>query len=352
MIPRTVPSWQRELSQSIRDPAELLLRLKLGSELLEDARHAAKLFGLYVSPAYLSRIEVGNLSDPLLRQVLPLSDELIEQRGFSMDPVDEFESFKAPGLLQKYHGRALLITTAACAINCRYCFRRHFPYQGSAPTESNWQEVLKSLREDDSISELILSGGDPLLITNERLAGFLDDLETITHLKRVRIHSRIPIVLPSRIDAELCQILASSRLFSVVIIHANHSNEIDDEVSSALRRLRPVATLLNQSVLLKGVNDSAATLSELSEQLFANGVLPYYLHQLDRVQGAAHFEVTDGEALTIHQTMSESLPGYLLPKLVREVAGKQSKTPLIELFSTTFSDTDTEGIFSLTSMGY
>jgi len=329
MIPRTVPSWQRELGRAIRDPAELIAELQLDPALINAARLATANFGLYTTRAYLSRIKRGDPDDPLLRQILPLAEECDKHPGFSHDPVGDLQKQSVPGLLQKYHGRALMITTGACAIHCRYCFRRHFPYQGTAPSESNWRAVINELSADSTISELILSGGDPLLLSNEHLAALVSDLESIPHLQRLRIHTRLPIVLPSRIDSGLCQLLKGTRLKSVVVIHANHPDEIDSEVEAALIALTSAnVTLLNQSVLLKGVNDSAATLSELSESLFSAGVLPYYLHQLDRVEGSAHFEVDEVEAVALQQALMELLPGYLVPRLVREIPDTPSKTPL------------------------
>ena len=326
---QTSSTWREVLATAITDPAELLQSLDLPMELLPAARQAAKMFGLKVTAPYLSRIRHADIDDPLLRQVLPISDELIEKQGFTPDPVGDLAAMESPGLLHKYHGRALLLTTAACGIHCRYCFRRAFPYSEANPAQNDWQEALKSIEADKSISEIILSGGDPLSLSDKRLASLSQKLAAIPQLKRLRIHTRLPVVAPSRVDDVLCAWLSSNPLQTVMVLHINHPQEIDAELIQACARLRDAGTtLLNQTVLLAGVNDDIESQIRLSEQLFEAGILPYYLHQLDRVQGSAHFEVNDSKALQLVKSLRDALPGYLVPKLVREEAGGSSKYPL------------------------
>jgi EF-P beta-lysylation protein EpmB len=235
----------------------------------------------------------------------------------------------APGVLHKYGGRALLIATGTCGIHCRYCFRRHFPYADSGIGRDRWQQALTYLQQTDQIKEIILSGGDPLILSDDRLAALIDALQQIPHLQRLRIHSRLPVIIPDRLTDRLTELMASQRLLTTLVLHVNHAREISDPLVAALNRIRSRGvTLLNQSVLLRGVNDTAETLCELSEALFSSGTLPYYLHLLDRVQGAAHFEVPEDEALRLHQRIRLRLPGYLLPRLVRDTPGAQSKTLL------------------------
>ena len=328
MIPRS-SDWKNALSNAVRDPAELLALLELPRELLPAARKAAEGFALRVPRGYLAHIEKGNLNDPLLRQVLPLGEELLDLPGFGTDPVGDSDAAALPGLLHKYHGRVLLTLTGGCAIHCRYCFRRHFPYGEENPGRDNWQGVIDYLRAHPEVDELILSGGDPLLLDTPQLQRLSDQLRLLPQLKRLRIHSRLPLVLPERIDTPLLGWLSALPWQTVLVIHANHPHELGEEQGEALTHLkRSGLTLLNQSVLLRGVNDTVETLRQLSQQLFAHGVLPYYLHQLDRVQGAAHFEVSDEQAQALHQALQHSLPGYLVPRLVREISGEASKQAL------------------------
>lgn len=321
--------WQTEMAEAVRDPRELLALLDLDPSLLEPARQAAAAFPLRVPRAFLARMRKGDPADPLLRQVLPLGEELQEVPGYVRDPVGDMPSVAAKGLLHKYQGRVLLITTGACGVHCRYCFRRHFPYSEENARSGEWQEALDYLQGDTSINEVILSGGDPLSLNDERLAALARSLEAIPHIKRLRIHTRQPVVLPSRVDDALLGWLSACRLQKVVVLHTNHAREMDPAVREACARLRGAgATLLNQTVLLRGVNDTAETLSELSEALFAAQVLPYYLNLLDPVAGAAHFDVTETEALALMEALRARLPGYLVPKLVREVPGAPSKMPV------------------------
>jgi EF-P beta-lysylation protein EpmB len=271
----------------------------------------------------------GDPTDPLLLQVLPQAAELGDVPGFTRDPVGDIAARAAAGVLHKYQGRALLIATGSCAVHCRYCFRRHFPYGEEIAAASQWRDALSHVKADPSIRELILSGGDPLALATHKLEELTHGLADLPHVIRLRIHTRLPVVLPERIDDAFVTWLAALPLQKVVVLHANHANEFDASVDAACTRLRDAgATLLNQSVLLRGINDNADALAGLSQRLFAAGVLPYYLHQLDRVQGAAHFEVNDSHALALMEVLRVRLPGYLVPRLVREVGGDASKRPL------------------------
>lgn len=333
------PLWQRELGEAIEDPLELLAQLGLEPGQLtppqtpESLQAASRLFRMRVPRDYVGRMRVGDPLDPLLRQVLPVGPELLQVPGFSGDPLAEAQSRRAPGLLHKYEGRALLVTTGACAVHCRYCFRRHFDYglDHASDGQHRWEEALDVVRNDASVTELILSGGDPLSLGNARLASLLESAQSIPQLARIRLHTRTPIVLPSRVDAGLLDALRRVRCDLVIVVHANHAAELDAAVARALGELRGVSRLLlNQTVLLAGVNDDPGVLADLSQRLFACGVLPYYLHQLDRVAGTAHFEVPDARALALLAAVNARLPGYLVPKLVREVAGAPGKLPLAD----------------------
>ncbi|GAA0705153.1 EF-P beta-lysylation protein EpmB [Dokdonella soli] len=323
--------WQTLWRDAITDPHELLRLLDLSAHaatLLPDADTG---FALRVPRGFAARMRHGDPADPLLLQVLPQAAELGEVPGFTRDAVGDLDARAASGVLHKYQGRALLIATGSCAVHCRYCFRRHFPYAEETAAANRWERALAHLRADASIREVILSGGDPLSLSTPKLAELTDALATIPHIRRLRIHTRLPVVLPERVDAEFFDWLAALPLQRVVVLHANHPGEIDDSVASACAVLRDAgATLLNQAVLLRQVNDNAEVLCALSERLFEAGVLPYYLHQLDRVTGAAHFEVEDARALALLERLRERLPGYLVPRLVREVAGAPCKRPLAD----------------------
>lgn len=322
------PLWQQALAEAINDPLELLNLLELPSDTLSLSRHAAHQFPLRVPRSYVARMRKGDPTDPLLRQILPIGAEELESAGFHSDPVGDLNAMPVPGVLHKYHGRVLLITTGACGIHCRYCFRRHFPYGDANPAPAAWRLALDYIAADPTITEVILSGGDPLALPDQRLAELAGQLGAIPHIKRLRIHSRLPIVLPERIDAALLAWLGASPLQKVMVVHANHPNEIGDDTVRALRCLQGCGvTVLNQAVLLRGINDDTDILSALSETLFAAGVLPYYLHLLDKVQGAAHFDVSEMRAAAILKTLQNRLPGYLVPRLVREIAGAPAKTP-------------------------
>jgi len=323
------PTWQTALAKAIRDPSELLQRLRLPMELLPAAQAAARQFPLRVTHSYLQRITPSHLNDPLLRQVLPIAEEMAAEATGLIDPVGDLAAMPSPGLLHKYQGRALLVTTGACAIHCRYCFRRHFPYASGNPLHQHRGATLDYLREHPDLNELILSGGDPLSLPDDLLADWIRECESIPHLQTLRLHTRLPVVLPERVDAALCQWLAETRLATVIVLHINHPQEIDREVSQAILALRQTgATLLNQSVLLRDINDAVETLSQLSQRLFANGVLPYYLHQFDPVQGALHFAVPQAEGRTLMAGLRARLPGYLVPRYVQEIPQMAAKLPI------------------------
>jgi len=330
-----VPAWQQQLAAAVRDPVELLALLDLRPEDLGPDISAAGLaaaaqdFPVRVPHSFIARMRRGDPQDPLLRQVLAVPAELRVIEGYGNDPLQEAAARGTPGLLQKYQGRALLMATGACAVHCRYCFRRHYDYAADQSPDGRWNAALQRLAADRGIQEVILSGGDPLSLGNARLAALLDGLANIAHIERLRIHTRTPIVLPARVDAGLLAVLQPWRDRLVIVVHANHAAEIDDDTAGALRDLRDCSSaLLNQSVLLAGVNDSAHVLRALSRRLFAAGVLPYYLHQLDAVAGAAHFAVPDAQAMQLRDELIATLPGYLVPRLVREEAGAAGKTPL------------------------
>jgi len=322
----SAPRWQRLLAEAVRDPGELLALLGLDPGLLPAAQRAAAGFPLLVPRGFAALMRPGDPADPLLRQVLPLADELVEQPGYTADPLHETGCGPAPGLLSKYRGRALLVATGACAVHCRYCFRRHFPYDDLPRGPRWWAPAMAAISADPDCHELILSGGDPLTLPDALLAAILREAAQIPHLARLRVHTRLPVVLPERVDDGLLAVLGGTRLQPTVVIHANHARELGDAAEEACRRLRTGGvTLLNQSVLLAGVNDDAAILDELSERLAALGVVPYYLHLLDRVAGAGHFLVEDVRAVEIHRELAARLSGWLVPRLVREVPGAPGK---------------------------
>lgn len=322
-------SWQHDMAQGIRKVSELLKLLHISPEKLPDTIDHDGDFPFRVPRSYVERMNKSDPHDPLLRQVLPLSREQEKTPGFSSDPVGDFPAMSAPGLVHKYKGRALLITTGACAVHCRYCFRRHFPYSETQLAVNDWDNAINYIANDTSITEVILSGGDPLTLSDRRLTSLTGKLCQIPHLNRLRIHTRLPVVLPARVDSGLLNWLRSIPLRTVMMIHANHPNEINNEVQDALVRLvENGMTLFNQSVLLHGVNNDSTILVKLSEILFAAGVTPYYLHVLDKVQGSAHFAVAEEKIRSIYQELLTSLPGYLVPRLVREKAGEPYKMPL------------------------
>ncbi len=322
------PGWKTELAQAFTRPADLLRYLGLAQQDLAGAMAASEQFRMLVPRGFAALMQPGDPSDPLLLQVLPQAAELLPAAGFCADPVGDAGAIRAPGLLQKYAGRALLLATGACAVHCRYCFRRQFPYAEHASGQ-RFDAALDALQASADVREVILSGGDPLMLDDDALASLVARLEPIDHLQRLRLHTRLPVVLPSRVTPALCRLLSGGQLRAVLVIHVNHPAELGDAAAVAIGRLgRAGIPLLNQSVLLRGINDDADVLATLAERLFDLGVTNYYLHQLDRVCGAAHFEVDDNRALLLQEQLRRRLPGYLVPRLVREQAGATHKTPL------------------------
>ncbi len=319
-------AWQTAMAKAVTDPALLLDLLSLDSALLEPAKKAAQLFGLRVPHSFIQRMEKGNPRDPLLLQVLPLHAELNTTAGFIADPLDEKKYNILPGLLHKYHGRVLITLVGSCGVNCRYCFRREFPYENNNPGTKGWDKILSYILERPDITEVILSGGDPLVGSDDLLQLFCDKLLQIPHITTLRIHTRLPIVIPDRITDSLIYYLRDLPLKKIVVLHTNHPNEINSEVMLALQKLSQInITLLNQSVLLKNIYDDPETLISLSEKLWHSGVLPYYLHLLDKVTGTSHFDVDETTAKKLMAKLQENLPGYLVPRLVREVPGEKHK---------------------------
>ncbi|WP_151976552.1 EF-P beta-lysylation protein EpmB [Acinetobacter soli] len=323
-------NWQSQLSDLITDPFELLDQLEICSDaLLSGAILASKSFKLRVPRAFVGKMRKGDPLDPLLLQVLPHHLELEEHPEFVTDPLGEEAANQLPGVLHKYQSRFLLTLTGACAVHCRYCFRRHFPYQENLPKQDDWPQIKAYIEQNPHINEVILSGGDPLTLSNRKLKLWIERVESLQQVKILRIHSRVPVVIPQRLDTELLEILKSTRLRIIMVIHANHAAELDDQTCAYLEKLSQHGiTALNQAVLLKGVNDDAQTLIELSQRLFDARVMPYYLHVLDKVKGAQHFDLSGSKIDEIYHDILAGLPGYLVPKLVREIAGEKNKTPL------------------------
>ena len=334
MIPRITttwhtPDWQNEMAQAISSPKMLLQALNLPLELLNAAEKAHALFPTRVPQSYLKRIKKGDVNDPLLKQVLPIGAELEKHPGFRTDPVGDYQSNPQTGLLHKYTGRVLLLLTGACAIHCRYCFRRHFDYQGNNPLGQQWRQTLDYIKNDDSIFEAILSGGDPLSLSDAKLRQTLNDLSDIPHLRYLRIHTRLLTTIPKRLTEELLSLLTENRLQVTIVVHINHPQELDDEVGDCMKQLSKAnIRLMNQSVLLKGINDDLDTLKTLSHKLYESGILPYYIHMLDKVEGANHFDIPENDASMLYQRLQAAMPGYLVPKLVREIQGEANKVPV------------------------
>jgi len=321
-----LPTWQKELANALKNPQQLLQLLEISPESLSLSAKARKNFPMLVPLPFVKKMKKGDIHDPLLKQILPICDEELLSEGYSLDPLHEHNS-ALPGLLHKYKSRVLLILKSGCAVNCRYCFRRHFPYQNNNINKQQLQEIVTYIKAHPEVNEVILSGGDPLMSKDDFLEHVVNTLELLPQLTRLRIHSRLPVVLPSRITRKLCTILEKSRLKVLLVLHINHANEIDEAFKEASAKLhRAGVQLLNQSVLLKGVNDNSQALIALSETLFEAHILPYYLFLLDKVQGAQHFDLPEKTAQLLVKEMSLALPGYLVPKLSREIAGQKSKT--------------------------
>ncbi|EYU16785.1 EF-P beta-lysylation protein EpmB [Photorhabdus aegyptia] len=321
--------WLKQLTDVITDPDELLQLLSLDEHpTLSKGSDARRLFPLRVPRAFVARMQVNDPDDPLLLQVITTPEEFTLTPGFSTDPLDEQRS-AVPGLLHKYRNRALLLVKGGCAVNCRYCFRRHFPYEDNKGNKRNWQQALDYIQQHPELDEIIFSGGDPLMAKDHELDWLISNLEKISHIKRLRIHTRLPVVIPARITTTLCDRLAQSRLQVLMVTHINHANEIDQSLRNSMILLKQAGiTLLNQSVLLRGVNNHSDTLADLSNALFDAGILPYYIHVLDKVQGAAHFMISDEEARELIRELLTKISGYLVPRLAREIGGEPSKTPL------------------------
>ncbi|ROR98770.1 L-lysine 2,3-aminomutase [Sinobacterium caligoides] len=320
-------SWQQQLANLITDSQQLIDYLQLPQSYRASIDAAIEAFPLRVPMAFLQRINKGDPHDPLLKQVLPLDTELNSHPHYSLDPLQELNANPVPGIIHKYHGRVLLMPTRACAIHCRYCFRRHFPYDDNTPSRQEWQKSLNYLREDPTIEEVILSGGDPLAASDRQLEWLCQQISDIPHIKRLRIHSRLPIVLPDRIDENFLRWSSASRLQMIMVVHSNHAQEIDQHVGLALNKMQQNGFIIfNQTVLLRDINNNLNILSALSKRLIETGVIPYYLHLLDKVQGAEHFDINRDEAIELHRQLRDTLPGYMVPRLVQELAGEGSKT--------------------------
>lgn len=320
------PTWEEELRNAYRDPRLLLsdLGLEPAEAGLSDA--AASRFAFRVPRPYVRRMRQGDVSDPLLRQVLPVTAEDAFIPGFSSDPVGDAAARRSSSLLHKYAGRALLMLSGACAVNCRYCFRREYPYEETLG-RGHLEAALATIASDSSLEEVILSGGDPLLLSDAAIGRLVQRLAAIPHVRRLRVHSRVPVVIPARITAGLLAALTRTRLAPVMVLHLNHPAELDAEMTQAGHTLAAQGILtLNQSVLLAGVNDDLDVLCALSKRLFEARIQPYYLHLLDRVHGSAHFEVEEVRARALYSRLHGALPGYLVPRLVREEPGMSGKT--------------------------
>lgn len=321
-------NWQKELAMAFSDPFELLSYLQLPLEDFTEDIKARALFALRVPRPFAARMAKNDRHDPLFKQVFTNQSEFNTAADYSADPLNEHQN-KQPGILHKYQSRLLMLIRGGCAVNCRYCFRRHFPYADNHLNRAQWQIALDYIRQDTQLNEVIYSGGDPLMAKDDFLAWLTTEIATIPHITRLRIHTRLPVVIPSRITDELIHWLTNTRLKPVMVLHINHANEIDDSVRRAMAKLKQAGvTLLNQSVLLNGINDDIELQVALSEALFASGILPYYLHLLDKVEGASHFDTPEQQARLLMAEMIKRLPGYLVPKLVREVAGQPGKTPI------------------------
>jgi EF-P beta-lysylation protein EpmB len=319
-------SWQAALKDAVRDPVELCRLLDLPPRYVAGAVRAARDFPVFAPRGYIARMRPGDPNDPLLRQVLPLEDELAAVEGFGPDPVGDRAATLSPGLLHKYRSRVLMVTTGACAVHCRYCFRRHFPYAEGPRSPADWEDALRSIADDSTVHEVILSGGDPLTLVDEHLAALVARLAEIDHVRRLRVHTRLPLMIPERVTDGLVALLRSSRLTPIMVIHANHAQELDGTTAAALAQLSDAGIpLLNQTVLLRGVNDDLESLVDLSERLVDLRVMPYYLHQLDRVAGAAHFEVDRQRGEQLVAQLRSRLSGYAVPRYVLETAGEDHK---------------------------
>ncbi|TEW43852.1 EF-P beta-lysylation protein EpmB [Psychromonas algicola] len=321
-----LPTWQKELANAVKNPLQLLEILEIEHQNDLISQLARKQFPMLVPLPFVKKMQKGNINDPLLQQVLPIVDEELVVKGYTRDPLIE-QNNQQQGLLHKYKSRVLLILKSGCAVNCRYCFRRHFPYAENNINKSQLQEIISYIEQHPDVNEVILSGGDPLMSKDKQLFELIDRLEALPQLTRLRFHTRLPVVIPSRITQALVNRLQQSRFNVVMVLHINHAQEVDADFAAAMKRCHQAGIqLLNQAVLLKGVNDNETALITLSEALFSVNILPYYLFLLDKVEGAAHFDISEQHAQQLHKKMQAALPGYLVPRLSREIAGQQSKT--------------------------
>ncbi|MCF2949070.1 EF-P beta-lysylation protein EpmB [Paraglaciecola aquimarina] len=321
-------NWQKEIATSFSDPESLLNYLNLPTQNFSEDVRARALFPMRVPRSFAARMKKGDPTDPLFLQVFTSRAEFLTAKGFSKDPLEE-QNNQQPGILHKYKNRLLLLVRGGCAVNCRYCFRRHFPYGDNHLNKNEWQQAITYIRDNPQIDEVIYSGGDPLMAKDDFLAWLTSEIENISHVKRLRIHTRLPVVIPSRITTELINWFTQTRLKPVLVLHINHANEIDQSLTLAMQKLKDAGvTLLNQAVLLKGINDTVEQQIALNEGVFGLGIMPYYLHVLDKVEGAEHFDVPECDATNLMAELIKHQPGYLVPKLVREIAGQPGKTPL------------------------
>ncbi len=323
-------SWQQAMRDCVRDLDTLCSLLQLDRQQLPPLDDVSSAFPLRVPRSYIAAMRVGDPNDPLLRQVLPLQAEQQVMPGYGHDPLEEAAARPVPGVLHKYRSRVLVMPTGACAVHCRYCFRRHFPYQSHGLLAQHWPKILQYIRSQAAVNEVIFSGGDPLLLPDDKLAAYCHDLTEISTIRRLRFHTRIPIVLPERITPELAATFAAAQRPVIMMLHCNHAQALTPRVEAALHLLQSAGVrLYNQAVLLAGVNDSVAAQVDLSERLFECGVQPYYVHALDPVAGTAHFDINTNQAQSLMQAVREALPGWLMPTFVREVPGEMSKTPIV-----------------------
>lgn len=326
--------WSTELAQAIKTPAELLPLLGLKPQDLPKAAMAMQSFRMLVPKPFVQRMAYGDPHDPLLRQVLADDIEMQTVAGYSKDPLDEGNHNPQKAIVHKYERRILVITTGICAVNCRYCFRRHFPYGDNQLAQKEWDSVIAYLERHPEVNEVILSGGDPLMLKDSQLAKQVARLEALPQLKRLRIHSRLPIVIPSRINDELLAWIDRCRLDVILVLHSNHANEIDHTIAEKVTSLKQAgATVLNQGVILRGINDTIDAQVDLSEALFAAGILPYYMFTLDPIEGGAHFDISLQQAQQLMGQVAQKLPGYLMPKLAKEVPGQPAKTVIAPSFN-------------------
>ncbi|WP_295163967.1 EF-P beta-lysylation protein EpmB [uncultured Buchnera sp.] len=323
-------SWLYEISNSIIEPKKLLKFLHLEQHPKYYDAESRKLFPFRVPYSFASRMRKKDPEDPLLLQVITNNQEFLNNLEFNEDPIKERKNIVLPGLLHKYKDRVLWMLKTNCAINCRYCFRKHFPYETNKGNKKNWMKILHYISQNIQLNEVILSGGDPLMAKDHELLWIITCLSRIKHIKRLRIHTRLPVVIPNRITSDLCQIFFNSTLKIIIVTHINHPQEINKQLSDSLLKLKESnVILLNQSVLLKNINDDAIVLAELSNLLCENNIIPYYLHILDKVKGTSHFLVSNKKAKSIISDLMKMVSGFLVPRLVFDNGSKDNKLIII-----------------------